>query len=128
MVEQTGQCVPAILRAVCNKERVVVATNTIALQEQLLRKDIPTLAETIGAWGIDHKAAVKLNPVLVKGRGNYLCQRRLDQSRGRQHVLFEADDQFDSLMKIVLDAPSLICRNWTFEFSYVTPSVGQRWS
>jgi ATP-dependent DNA helicase DinG len=40
--------VPAISRALSCGERVVVATNTIALQEQLMRKDVPLLAETLG--------------------------------------------------------------------------------
>src|SRR5207249_10739755 len=39
--------VPALLRAVAAKERVVVSTNTINLQEQLIKKDIPMVLE---AW------------------------------------------------------------------------------
>ncbi|WP_404827059.1 helicase C-terminal domain-containing protein [Desulfuromonas versatilis] len=63
---------PAILWALQNEERVVVSTNTINLQEQLIRKDLPFLRR---ATGLEFQA------VLVKGRGNYLCRRRLEAAR-----------------------------------------------
>jgi ATP-dependent DNA helicase DinG len=59
--------VPALLWALNNGERVVVSTNTINLQHQLISKDLPLLHR---ATGLDFRA------VLVKGRGNYLCLRR----------------------------------------------------
>ncbi|WP_026841142.1 helicase C-terminal domain-containing protein [Citrifermentans bremense] len=59
---------PAALWSVRNKERVVVSTNTINLQEQLIQKDIPFLQQ---------HAQIKFRAVLVKGRGNYLCLRKL---------------------------------------------------
>ncbi|MFN5956471.1 MAG: DEAD/DEAH box helicase, partial [Planctomyces sp.] len=40
--------VPAILRCLTSDDRVVIATNTIALQEQLVKRDIPLLLETLG--------------------------------------------------------------------------------
>jgi len=60
---------PALLWALRNKERVVISTNTINLQEQLTKKDIPFLREH---GGYDFRA------VLVKGRSNYLCKRKLE--------------------------------------------------
>jgi len=60
--------IPALLWSKQNEERVVVSTNTINLQEQLIRKDLPFLQR---AAGIEFRA------VLVKGRSNYLCRRRL---------------------------------------------------
>ena len=60
---------PAIFWALRNKERVVVSTNTINLQEQLIRKDLPFLASVIPD---------KFRAVLVKGRSNYLCLRKLE--------------------------------------------------
>lgn len=60
--------VPAGLWAVTNSERVVISTNTINLQDQLIQKDIPILEQTLDA---PFKACV------MKGRGNYLCPRRL---------------------------------------------------
>ncbi len=61
--------VPAALFAIQNNTRVVVSTNTINLQDQLIKKDIPDLR---AALNLELRAAV------LKGRGNYLCPRRLD--------------------------------------------------
>lgn len=58
---------PAARWAVRNRERTVISTNTINLQEQLVRKDIPLAEEALGE---DVKWA------LVKGRGNYVSIRR----------------------------------------------------
>ncbi|MFZ6027666.1 MAG: helicase C-terminal domain-containing protein [Chloroflexota bacterium] len=60
--------VPAALWAMENNARVVISTNTINLQEQLIQKDIPELRK---ALDIDLRAAV------LKGRANYLCPRRM---------------------------------------------------
>lgn len=70
---------PAIERILADQRRVVVSTHTIALQEQLIHKDIPALRE---ALGVDFKAE------LVKGRGNYLGLRRLKQASARKASLF----------------------------------------
>ncbi|MBN1966791.1 MAG: DEAD/DEAH box helicase [Anaerolineae bacterium] len=72
--------IPAIYWALQNNERVVISTNTINLQDQLINKDIPLLRE---ALGVDFKASV------LKGRGNYLCPRRLANMRRRQPTTIE---------------------------------------
>ena len=59
--------IPSIEWAIKNKKRVVISTNTINLQEQLLNKDIPIAKKVIQG---DFKY------ILVKGRGNYLCNRK----------------------------------------------------
>lgn len=82
---------PLIDFAVRNKKRVVVSTHTISLQEQLIDKDIPLIQSVYPD---------EFTAVLVKGRGNYLCQRRLDQAAQRQHALFDTDQQVQSLMMI----------------------------
>jgi len=74
--------VPAIRRCVEHGEVVVVATNTIALQEQLVEKDIPLLGSVFEGAGRPLRA------VLVKGRGNYLSIRRLKLASQRQDRLF----------------------------------------
>jgi ATP-dependent DNA helicase DinG len=66
--------VPAALFAIQNNTRVVVSTNTINLQDQLIKKDIPDLR---AALNLDLRAAV------LKGRSNYLCPRRLQYMRQR---------------------------------------------
>ena len=72
--------VPAIREAVREKRRVVVSTYTISLQEQLIEKDLPFLKK---ATGEDFVA------VLVKGRSNYVCLRRLARACNRAANLFE---------------------------------------
>ena len=62
---------PAMHFALENREKVVISTATITLQQQLYEKDIPLVASAIGA---------DIKSVLMKGRGNYLCMRRLDES------------------------------------------------
>ncbi len=66
--------IPAVLWATQNQSRVIISTNTINLQEQLISKDIPDLK---AATGIDFRASV------LKGKGNYLCPRRLEAARMR---------------------------------------------
>lgn len=73
--------VPAALFAIQNNTRVVVSTNTINLQDQLIKKDIPDLR---AALGLDLRASV------LKGRANYLCPRRLEYMR--HHVPQNADE------------------------------------
>jgi ATP-dependent DNA helicase DinG len=72
--------VPALVRAAAMQETVVVATNTIALQEQLVGKDIPMLQAALGELG-------QCKAVLVKGRGNYVSLRRLKLASERQDRL-----------------------------------------
>lgn len=64
--------VPAALFSAQNNARIVISTNTINLQDQLIKKDIPDLQ---AALNLNVRAAV------LKGRGNYLCPRRLDYLR-----------------------------------------------
>ena len=66
--------IPAAYWAIKNNTRVVISTNTINLQDQLINKDIPDLRE---ALGLPIRAAV------LKGRSNYLCPRRLATMRRR---------------------------------------------
>jgi Rad3-related DNA helicase/REP element-mobilizing transposase RayT len=82
---------PAIDYAVKNKKRVVISTHTISLQEQLIEKDIPLIQSVYPD---------EFTAVLVKGRSNYLCQRRLEQTRLRQSYLFEDQKQLESLWMI----------------------------
>ena len=59
---------PTLLYAIENNLKVIVSTNTINLQEQLVNKDIPLLKKIINE---------DFNYQIVKGRGNYLCKRKL---------------------------------------------------
>jgi ATP-dependent DNA helicase DinG len=68
--------VPAIHWATQNQQRVLISTNTINLQDQLVEKDLPNLQQGLG---IDFQYA------LLKGRSNYLCPRRLEQLRNKRN-------------------------------------------
>jgi predicted DnaQ family exonuclease/DinG family helicase len=65
--------VPAALHAVRNNTRVVISTNTINLQEQLMGQDIPIARRILAAAGIQHD---DLRVAQMKGRSNYLCLLR----------------------------------------------------
>jgi len=67
---------PAMLFAIANKARVVVSTNTINLQEQLIAKDLPTLSNALTEWS-ESFTGVRFS--ILKGRDNYLCLRRWRQ-------------------------------------------------
>ena len=65
---------PAALYAASRGVRVVISTNTINLQEQLIGKDIPALVGVLENTGLVEKGLVKA--AQLKGRSNYLCLRR----------------------------------------------------
>ncbi len=85
---------PAITFAHLNGERVVVSTNTLNLQDQLYLKDVPDLQKLLP---FDFRAAV------LKGRSNYLCQRRLASLR---QVGVSSVDEMRMLAKVLVWLPS----------------------
>lgn len=78
--------VPAILWAVANRSRVVISTHTIALQEQLVQRDLPLLARILEETPFEY--------TLIKGRSNYACKRKAAQvGRGQQELLVTDDER-----------------------------------
>jgi ATP-dependent DNA helicase DinG len=71
--------------------RIVISTHTIALQEQLVAKDIPLVAAVMPR---------EFSAVLVKGRGNYVSLRRLALARERAGSLFGDDRELEQLGEI----------------------------
>lgn len=69
--------VPAALWALKTANSVAISTDTINLQQQLERKDVELARQLIA--GVSPEAAETLRIAVVKGRDNYLCQRKLDQ-------------------------------------------------
>ena len=65
---------PSAIFAASRGLRVVISTNTINLQEQLMRKDIPALIKVLEESGVVEKGLLKATQ--LKGRTNYLCLRR----------------------------------------------------
>lgn len=90
----TGKSLAYLVPALLSGKRVVVATATKALQEQLLTKDVPAAARALGR---DVRCAV------LKGRQNYLCRRSLQGLEllgGSVGSLFRTSEdarQFDEL-------------------------------
>lgn len=74
--------VPAIMWAAHYRERTVISTHTIALQEQLIKKDLPDLIKALN---------LSLSTALVKGMNNYLCVRKLEDAQAEMR-LFPADE------------------------------------
>jgi len=82
--------IPAMLWAEQNEQRVVVSTNTINLQDQLIKKDIPAITNALDS---------STRAVTIKGRGNYLCPRRLTAVRRRKPSNL---DELQTLAKILI--------------------------
>lgn len=94
-----GYLVPALLAATRPEEegertikRVVVSTHTIALQEQLVYKDLPLLNAVLPR---------EFSAVLVKGRRNYLSLRRLESAARRARQTFLQADEFAELKTLL---------------------------
>lgn len=76
--------VPAIWWARKHQKPVIVTTGTIALQEQLILKDVPFLQRVL-AEEMPFRAA------LVKGKGNYLCKLRAEDEQQKQGLVPDPD-------------------------------------
>lgn len=78
-----GYLVPSILFAVAQRKKAVISTHTINLQEQLMGKDLPILEKVL---------PVRFSYTMLKGRGNYLCTRRLHKARQQADSLFTSPE------------------------------------
>lgn len=86
--------IPAIKWAIENQKKIIIATNTINLQEQLLQKDIPIA-----------KMLIKENftYALVKGRNNYICKRLFNEisMKGNLNLELFSEEQKEQLKHIL---------------------------
>ena len=78
-----GYLVPSILFAIAKNKKAIISTHTINLQEQLIEKDLPMLERIL---------PVKFNFTMLKGRGNYLCSRRLHKTMQQSSSLFTSPE------------------------------------
>ena len=85
----TGKSLAYLVPAARSELRVVISTATKTLGEQIVQRDIPTLA----ALGLYPRVA------LVKGLGNYVCRRRLHEYR---RVATSGATRYDSHLDAVL--------------------------
>ncbi len=86
---------PAIEWAVQNRQRVVISTNTINLQEQLANKDLPELS----------KALYEFRHLVLKGRSHYLCRQQFQVLRRRGPT---TEDEMRVLAKVLLWLPNTL--------------------
>ncbi|OJF75982.1 MAG: helicase [Treponema sp. CETP13] len=82
--------IPALLWTIENNERVVISTGTINLQHQLYEKDIPTALKVINK---------QVKVVLVKGRQNFVCLRRLNDALGEKDLFSDENDELETIHK-----------------------------
>ncbi len=72
-----GKSLAYLVPAIRSGKKVVLSTGTIALQEQLVRKDIPLVERALG---------VPLRVTLLKGRNHYLCKQKFERARAERLV------------------------------------------
>jgi ATP-dependent DNA helicase DinG len=94
-----GYLLPAAFHVAETGQRLVVSTYTINLQQQIIEKDLPLISSIL-----PHEVSA----VLVKGRSNYLCLRRLARAISKQQSLFidpALADTFEKLRVWAQDHP-----------------------
>ncbi|NIR38927.1 MAG: DEAD/DEAH box helicase, partial [Actinobacteria bacterium] len=79
----TGKSLAYLVPAVLSGRRTVIATATKALQDQLAGKDLPFLAAQLDA---------DVDFAVLKGRSNYLCLQRLDETEAANTLGLGLDD------------------------------------
>lgn len=89
--------IPAIARAVADETPVVVSTATIALQRQLVDRDLPRLVDALAA-------ALPRRPkfALLKGRRNYLCLNKIHNGGGEENAENPQEELFEPVAATAL--------------------------
>jgi len=121
--------VPAIARAVDTDQPVVVSTATIALQRQLVDRDLPRLTDSLAD-------ALPRRPefALLKGRGNYLCLNKIHNGSATEPEDRPQEELFEPMAASALgrDVQRLITWSSTTDTGdrdELTPGVPDRsWS
>ena len=84
--------VPAIYFSKLTDQPVVISTNTIALQEQLINRDIPVVKQLL---------ETPFTATLAKGRENYLCVARLRNATEQGQIFLPSDDLLPDIQRIL---------------------------
>ena len=103
--------------ALAHGKRVILSTATVALQEQLMVKDLPALSAALPQ---------PFSYALAKGRGRYVCRLKLDQLSGSDAAsadLFEGDDAPDSASQ----TPDALAAH-TVASAATSARAAERWS
>jgi len=102
-----GYLVPAATYAITTSDPVIVSTATLALQKQLMEKDLPVLAQTL-----NENFQRELKFAVLKGRNNYVCLQKLHAS-----VPDPDDDVLFEVGKGTLGAQAVAVRTWAEQTS-----------
>ncbi|MFL2761590.1 MAG: helicase C-terminal domain-containing protein [Dehalococcoidia bacterium] len=86
--------IPGAIYALSHNKTVVISTNTINLQEQLIKNDVPKLHKALESINLD--PAEELKCTLLKGRSNYLCLERTSRLHSSENL---TDDEARMLAK-----------------------------
>ncbi|MFB6538597.1 ATP-dependent DNA helicase [Streptomyces noursei] len=122
----TGKSLGYLVPALAHGERVVVATATLALQRQLVERDLPRTVEAL-------HPQLRRRPqfAMLKGRSNYLCLHRLHEGvpQEEEDGLFDVFEQATPTSKLGKDLLRL--RDWADETETgdrddLTPGVSDR--
>ncbi|MGL4982942.1 MAG: JAB domain-containing protein [Treponemataceae bacterium] len=81
---------PSMNWALQNKERVILSTGTINLQQQLIEKDIPFAEKILGK---------SVKAILIKGRQNYICKRRMADASSEKDLFTEESDELKTIIQ-----------------------------
>ena len=83
--------IPAILFSRLENKPVIISTNTIALQEQLIKRDIPVIRKLIN---------IPFIAALAKGRENYVCLGRLKNAAEEQQTYLPSSEMIPEVLRI----------------------------
>ncbi len=102
--------VPAIAKAIEANEPVVVSTATIALQRQLVDRDLPRLADALTA-----ELPRRPEFALLKGRGNYLCLNKIHNGSTGEPEDRPQEELFDAVATTALGRDVKRLTEWSSE-------------
>ena len=86
----TGKTFAYLVPALLSGLKTIISTGTRALQDQLYHRDLPRVRDALGTG---------LKSALLKGRANYLCRYRLEQTKGEPR--FTTREQVDQFQRVV---------------------------
>jgi ATP-dependent DNA helicase DinG len=102
----TGKSYAYLVPALLSNQKVLIATGTKTLQDQLYEKDIPAVLEAVFRHTGEEKSVA-----IMKGRQNYLCLTRYDRFQAAPQFLAIDDNQFGKTLNTWARATSTGDRN-----------------
>ena len=90
--------IPGVIHSIDSKRPCIISSNTIALQEQIERNDLP-ICRTLFRKVPELEKYAEFRSVILVGKGNYLCPTRLANAIANKTELFP-NDEIDELKRI----------------------------